>query len=207
MANGDHQSLSSAFDDMLEVNWRELEGLYSGSQTPAVTRDMPTASPQSPSRTLSQFTRPASGTSDAERFLNDRYGDGWKQEILEQKRDGDEVVIRVEDDGSIVMGITDYAQDAMGDLVFIELPGASDESIAREEAFAVVESVKAVQDVYAPLTGRVTEVNDELPNTPEVLNQDPYGDGWMVRMEIENTSELEELMDVAAYEEMVGDLS
>ncbi|MEE8312652.1 MAG: glycine cleavage system protein GcvH [Candidatus Binatia bacterium] len=115
--------------------------------------------------------------------------------------------VRVEDDGSIVMGITDYAQDAMGDLVFIELPAASDESIAREEAFAVVESVKAVQDVYAPLTGRVTEVNDELPNTPEVLNQDPYGDGWMVRMEIENTSELEELMDVAAYEEMVGDLS
>jgi glycine cleavage system H protein len=115
--------------------------------------------------------------------------------------------VRVEDDGSIVMGITDYAQDAMGDLVFIELPAVSDESVVKEEAFAVVESVKAVQDVYAPLTGKVTEVNDELPNTPEVVNQDPYGDGWMVRMEIEAASELEELMDVAAYEEMVGDLS
>ena len=91
--------------------------------------------------------------------------------------------VRVEDDGSVVMGITDYAQDAMGDLVFIELPEVSDESVAKEEAYAVVESVKAVQDVYAPLTGRVTEVNDELPNSPEVVNQDPYGDGWMVRME------------------------
>jgi len=115
--------------------------------------------------------------------------------------------VRVEKDGSVVMGITDYAQDAMGDLVFIELPEASDESVAKEEAFAVVESVKAVQDVYAPLTGRIVEVNDELPNTPEVLNQDPYGDGWMVRMEIESQAELEELMGVADYEEMVRDLS
>lgn len=115
--------------------------------------------------------------------------------------------VRVEDDGSVVMGITDYAQDAMGDLVFIELPEVSDESVAKEEAYAVVESVKAVQDVYAPLTGRVTEVNDELPNSPEVVNQDPYGDGWMVRMEIEVEAELEELMEAAEYEEMVSDIS
>ena len=115
--------------------------------------------------------------------------------------------VRVEEDGSVVMGITDYAQDAMGDLVFIELPETSDETISKEEAFAVVESVKAVQDVYAPLTGRVTEVNDELPNSPEVVNQDPYGDGWMVRMEIESQAELGELMEASDYEEMVGDLS
>ena len=115
--------------------------------------------------------------------------------------------VRVEDDGSVVMGITDYAQDAMGDLVFIELPEVSDESVAKEEAYAVVESVKAVQDVYAPLTGRVTEVNDELPNSPEVVNQDPYGDGWMVRMEIEVEAELEELMEASEYEEMVSDIS
>lgn len=115
--------------------------------------------------------------------------------------------VRVEDDGSVVMGITDYAQDAMGDLVFIELPEVSDESVAKEEAYAVVESVKAVQDVYAPLTGRVTEVNDELPNSPEVVNQDPYGDGWMVRLEIEAEAELEELMEAAEYEEMVSDIS
>ncbi len=115
--------------------------------------------------------------------------------------------VRVEKDGSVVMGITDYAQDAMGDLVFIELPEVSDEPVAKEEAYAVVESVKAVQDVYAPLTGRVTEINDELPNTPEVVNQDPYGDGWMVRMEIEAEAELEELMEAAEYEEMVSDIS
>ncbi len=115
--------------------------------------------------------------------------------------------VRVEKDGSVVMGITDYAQDAMGDLVFIELPEVSGEPVAKEEAYAVVESVKAVQDVYAPLTGRVTEINDELPNTPEVVNQDPYGDGWMVRMEIEAEAELEELMEAAEYEEMVSDIS
>jgi glycine cleavage system H protein len=115
--------------------------------------------------------------------------------------------VRVEEDGSVVMGITDYAQDAMGDLVFIELPEVSDESVAKEEAYAVVESVKAVQDVYAPMTGRVTEINDELPNTPEVVNQDPYGDGWMVRMEIEAEAELEELMEAAEYEEMISDIS
>ena len=115
--------------------------------------------------------------------------------------------VRVEEDGSVVMGITDYAQDAMGDLVFIELPEVSDESVAKEEAYAVVESVKAVQDVYAPMTGRVTEINDELPNTPEVVNQDPYGDGWMVRMEIEAEAELEELMEAAEYEEMISEIS
>ena len=115
--------------------------------------------------------------------------------------------VRVEEDGSVVMGITDYAQDAMGDLVFIELPEVSNESVAKEEAYAVVESVKAVQDVYAPMTGRVTEINDELPNTPEVVNQDPYGDGWMVRMEIEAEAELEELMEAAEYEEMISDIS
>jgi len=97
--------------------------------------------------------------------------------------------VRVEEDGTVLMGVTDYAQDAMGDLVYI------------------VESVKAVQDVYAPLTGRVTEVNDELPNSPEVVNQDPYGDGWMVRLEIEAKDELEELMGAAEYKEMVDDIS
>ena len=115
--------------------------------------------------------------------------------------------VRVEEDGTVLMGVTDYAQDAMGDLVYIELPDVSDVSVSREEPFAVVESVKAVQDVYAPLTGRVTEVNDELPNSPEVVNQDPYGDGWMVRLEIEAKDELEELMGAAEYKEMVDDIS
>ena len=115
--------------------------------------------------------------------------------------------VRVEADGTVVMGITDYAQDAMGDLVYVELPEPSDEPVTKEEPIAVVESVKAVQDVYAPITGRVTEVNDELPNTPEVVNQDPYGDGWMVRIQLEVAEEVEELMKASEYEEMVADLS
>ena len=115
--------------------------------------------------------------------------------------------IRVEDDGSVVTGITDYAQDQLGDIVYVELPAPSDEPVTIDEPFAVVESVKAVSDVYAPITGRVTEVNDELPNSPEVINQDPYGDGWMVRMAVENKEELDELMTAAEYEELVSELS
>jgi glycine cleavage system H protein len=115
--------------------------------------------------------------------------------------------VRVEEDGTIVVGITDYAQEQLGDIVYIELPEASDDPVQKDEPFAVVESVKAVSDVYAPLTGRVTEVNDELPNSPEVINQDPYGDGWMVRMQLDNKDELNELLSAAEYEELVNELA
>jgi glycine cleavage system H protein len=115
--------------------------------------------------------------------------------------------VRVEEDGTIVMGVTDYAQEQLGDIVFVELPEVSDDPVTKDEPFAVVESVKAVSDVYAPLTGRVSEVNDELPNSPEVINQDPYGDGWMVRMELDNKDELEELLSAAQYEELVNELA
>jgi len=115
--------------------------------------------------------------------------------------------VRTEEDGSVVMGITDYAQDELGDIVFVELPAVSDEPVTKEDPFGVVESVKAASDFYAPVTGRVTEVNDELPNSPEVVNQDPYGDGWMVRMAADSKDELEELMSAKDYEEMVSDLS
>jgi len=115
--------------------------------------------------------------------------------------------VRVEEDGSVVVGITDYAQEQLGDIVFVELPEVADDPVPKDEPFAVVESVKAVSDVYAPLTGRVVEVNDELPNSPEVINQDPYGDGWMLRMELDNKSELEELLGAAEYEALVNELS
>jgi glycine cleavage system H protein len=115
--------------------------------------------------------------------------------------------VRVEEDGSVVVGITDYAQEQLGDIVFVELPEVSDDPVPKDEPFAVVESVKAVSDVYAPLTGRVVEVNDELPNSPEVINQDPYGDGWMLRMELDNKGELEELLSAAEYEALVNELS
>ena len=115
--------------------------------------------------------------------------------------------VRVEEDGSITMGITDYAQEQLGDIVYVDLPEASDDAVQKDEPFAVVESVKAVSDVYAPLTGRVSEVNDELPNSPEVINQDPYGDGWMVRMQLDNKAEIDELLSAAEYEELVNELS
>jgi len=115
--------------------------------------------------------------------------------------------VRVEEDGTVVVGITDYAQEQLGDIVFVELPEVSDDPVQKDEPFAVVESVKAVSDVYAPLTGRVAEVNDELPNSPEVINQDPYGDGWMLRMELDNKAELDELLSAAEYEELVNELS
>ncbi len=114
--------------------------------------------------------------------------------------------VRVEENGSIVVGLTDYAQEQLGELVYVELPEPSDETVARDEPFAVVESVKAASDVYAPVSGRVTEVNDELSNSPEVINQDPYGDGWMLRMEVDSDDELEELMSAAEYEELIGEL-
>ena len=115
--------------------------------------------------------------------------------------------VRVEEDGTVVVGITDYAQEQLGDIVFVELPEVSGDPVQKDEPFAVVESVKAVSDVYAPLTGRVAEVNDELPNSPEVINQDPYGDGWMLRMELDNKAELDELLSAAEYEELVNELS
>jgi glycine cleavage system H protein len=114
--------------------------------------------------------------------------------------------VRLEEDGSVTVGITDYAQEQLGDIVYVELPEVSDDPVQKDEPFAVVESVKAVSDVYAPLTGRVSEVNDELPNSPEVINQDPYGDGWMVRMQLDSKDELEELLSAAEYEELINEL-
>jgi glycine cleavage system H protein len=115
--------------------------------------------------------------------------------------------VRVEEDGTVVVGITDYAQEQLGDIVYVELPAVSEDPVQKDEPFAVVESVKAVSDVYAPLTGRVTEINDELPNSPEVINQDPYGDGWMLRMALDNKNELDELLSAAEYEELVNELA
>jgi glycine cleavage system H protein len=115
--------------------------------------------------------------------------------------------IRPEDDGSVTIGITDYAQQQLGDIVYVELPEAGEDPVVKDAPFAVVESVKAVSDVYAPLSGLVTEVNDELPNSPEVINEDPYGDGWMVRMKPSDPSELDDLLSATEYEELINELS
>ncbi|HVN85580.1 MAG TPA: glycine cleavage system protein GcvH [Candidatus Binatia bacterium] len=101
------------------------------------------------------------------------------------------------------IGITDYAQEQLGDIVFVELPAVGDKA-GKDEAFSVVESVKAVSDVYAPVSGKVLEVNDDLPDSPEMLNEDPYGDGWMVKIEMSDKTDLDDLMTSAEYEEFVA---
>ena len=97
-------------------------------------------------------------------------------------------------DGNVVtIGITEYAAAQLGDVVFLELP-AEGEAVKKGDAFGVVESVKAVSDIYAPVTGEVTELNDPLKASPEVVNQDCYGEAWMVKIELTNLDELDELL-------------
>lgn len=106
-------------------------------------------------------------------------------------------------DGSATVGITSYAQDQLGDVVFVELPPVG-RKVARGEAIGTIESVKAVSDLYSPLDGEVSEVNRELESHPELINQDPYAAGWIVRMAVAPGAEAG-LMDAAAYEQFVAE--
>jgi len=99
-------------------------------------------------------------------------------------------------------GITWYAQDALGEVVFYEAPEAGSE-VKKDSSYAEVESVKAVSDVYSPLSGEIIAVNDAIADSPEVLNEDPYGEGWLVRVKLSNPSEVDELMDAAAYRRLL----
>jgi glycine cleavage system H protein len=112
--------------------------------------------------------------------------------------------VRIEDDGTAVVGITDHAQAALGDLVFVETPevGASFDA---GDACAVVESVKAASDVYSPLAGEVTEANADLADTPELVNQDPYGQGWIMRLRLADPAAADALLDAAGYEAGLDD--
>ena len=102
-------------------------------------------------------------------------------------------------DGNVAtIGITDHAQQQLGDVVFVELPAVGDR-VEKSDAFGVVESTKAVSDVYAPVSGEVAEVNDDLPDNPELLNEDPYGDGWMVKITLGDRSDLDDLMSADEY--------
>ena len=111
--------------------------------------------------------------------------------------------IRSEPDGTVTIGITDHAQSALGDLVFVELP-AVDRKLAAGEACAVVESVKAASDVYAPLAGDVVAINDAVTSSPELVNQDAYA-AWLFRMRPADTNALATLLDAAAYTKTVGE--
>ena len=109
------------------------------------------------------------------------------------RTDGDEATI----------GITKYAADQLGDIVFVELP-ASGTSIEQFATFGVVESVKAVSDLFAPVSGEVTAANEDLTGNPEVVNSDPYGDGWMLRVRVADTSQLDDLLDADAYDALIS---
>jgi len=106
------------------------------------------------------------------------------------------------DGDEATFGITWYAQDALGEVVFFEPPEPGTE-VRKDAAYAEVESVKAVSDVYAPLSGEITAVNEAAKDSPEKINEDPYGDGWLVKVKLSDPSETDQLMDAAAYEKML----
>ncbi|TDU31522.1 glycine cleavage system H protein [Panacagrimonas perspica] len=112
--------------------------------------------------------------------------------------------VRVEADGTVTIGITDHAQNALGDLVFVEAPKLG-RKLAAGESCAVVESVKAASDVYAPIAGEVIAANAALSDAPEILNTDPYGAGWMWKMKPANAADVNGLLDAAGYEKSVAD--
>jgi glycine cleavage system H protein len=110
--------------------------------------------------------------------------------------------VRVQGDEATI-GITAYAADQLGDIVFVELPDAG-RALQQFAAFGVVESVKAVSDLFAPVTGEVTEANDELGRNPELVNSDPYGAGWMLRVRVGDAGQVEELLDAEAYDALIA---
>ena len=101
------------------------------------------------------------------------------------------------------MGITDFAQGELGDIVYVEVE-TLDETLAREEVFGTVEAVKTVSDLFLPLSGTIVEVNEALEAEPEKVNSDPYGDGWMIKLKVEDASEIGSLLSAEAYKELVG---
>lgn len=107
-------------------------------------------------------------------------------------------------DGDIAtVGITDFAQGELGDIVFVEIETVG-ETIDKEEIFGSIEAVKTVSDLFMPVTGEIIEMNDEIESSPELVNNDPYGNGWMIKVRISDASELDSLLDAAAYEALIG---
>jgi len=113
--------------------------------------------------------------------------------------------LRTEADGTVTVGITDYAQNSLGDLVFVEVPKVG-RKVAADEACAVVESVKAASDVYAPIAGEVIAANDKLGAAPELLNSDPYGEGWLFRLKPADAGAVAALLDAGSYEDFLKTL-
>lgn len=116
----------------------------------------------------------------------------------------DHEYVRAAPDGVVTVGITDYAQGELGDVVFLSLPKPGD-PITAHQAFGTIEAVKAVSELFSPVTGKVLEVNGALDGDPAAVNRDPYGDGWMVRLRPADAAELSELLDAAAYKAHIGE--
>ncbi|HYV92433.1 MAG TPA: glycine cleavage system protein GcvH [Chitinophagales bacterium] len=107
-------------------------------------------------------------------------------------------------DGDIAtVGITDFAQSELGDIVYVDVPSLN-KSLKKEEVFGTVEAVKTVSDLFLPVSGKIIEINIQLNDKPEVVNKDPYGEGWMVKILITNPDEIKELLDAAAYRKLIG---
>jgi glycine cleavage system H protein len=106
------------------------------------------------------------------------------------------------DDSTVRIGITDFAQDELGDVVFVELPGEGDE-VSKDEEFGVIESIKAVSDLYSPVSGTVTAVNETLFDQPELVNDDPFGDGWMLEVEPSDREAFDDLLSPEEYREQI----
>ena len=111
--------------------------------------------------------------------------------------------VRREDDGTLTIGVTDYAATALGDVVFVSLPGV-DATLASGQVFGEVESTKSVSEVYAPIAGQVIERNEALESQPDLINTDPYGEGWIVRIRPDDTSGYDDLLDAAGYSQLTG---
>jgi glycine cleavage system H protein len=111
--------------------------------------------------------------------------------------------VRTNGDGTVTVGITDFAQGELGDIVFVELEPAGSE-FDHDEVFGTVEAVKTVSELFAPVSGEITEINEDLEDDPEIVNTDPYGKGWMVKIKLSDESELDNLLSAADYKTLVG---
>jgi glycine cleavage system H protein len=107
--------------------------------------------------------------------------------------------------GAGTIGITDYAQNQLSDIVYVEVVVSVGDTVSKGDSIATLESVKAAADVYSPASGKVTAINEELPDTPEVVNSDPYGDAWLVKLELSDSAELDSLLDASTYQEKIQD--
>lgn len=108
--------------------------------------------------------------------------------------------VRLEEDGTAYVGVTDYAQSELGDVVYVDITEL-DEDLDKNDVFGTVEAVKTVSDLYMPVAGKVIAMNEALEDDPEKVNQDPYGEGWMIKIQVANPADVEELLDAAAYQE------